>query len=83
MASSTLKGLVANIWQAWLPIMASTVKNGIACLRKGNRRRQQCSPMQIIEPLTGKTWERYILLEGAKILKTKLIFSFNSLKLVF
>ena len=25
------------LWQAWLPIMASTVKNGIACLRKGNR----------------------------------------------
>ena len=25
--------------KAWLPIMASTVKNGIACLQKGNRRR--------------------------------------------
>ena len=25
-------------WKPWLPIMASAVKNGIACLRKGNRR---------------------------------------------
>ena len=32
------KRLGYQLWQAWLPIMASTVKNGIACLRKGNRR---------------------------------------------
>ena len=28
-------------WKAWLPILALTVKNGFACLRKGNRRRYQ------------------------------------------
>ena len=48
------------LWQAWLPIMASTVKNGIACLRKGNRRRRavrnltwRISVLILVLPLIG------------------------------